>query len=139
MAPTASQGSAESDLHASAWDGDIDKVLKLLAEGADPNWQDSINETALFGAAAWGHSEIVGILLEGGARHDLVSSDGLTPLHWAARANVQTVEVLVSAGANVRAVDQTGALPIDVAHRYGQGDVVRFLKSFGPQIASRRD
>ena len=83
--------------------------------------------------------DVVRLLLREGARHDVVEgSAGWTALHWAARANVETVRALVDAGANVRAASNAGELPVDVAHRHGKGEVVRFLKTVGPQIASRR-
>ncbi|MGR3513779.1 MAG: ankyrin repeat domain-containing protein [Paracoccaceae bacterium] len=134
---TASEGGAESELHAYAWAGDLQKVAELLASGADPDWQDSIGETALIGAAGWGNADVVRLLLDHGARHDFVV-EGWTALHWAARADIATVQVLVAAGADVNAANHGGELAIDVAHRYGKGDIVRFLKTVGPQIASRR-
>lgn len=136
---SASNGGAESELHAWSWSGDTKKVAALLAKGADPNWQDSIGETALFGAAGWGHSDVVKILLQNGARHDFIEkSGGWTALHWAARANLETVQALTAAEADVLAVSNSGELPIDIAHGCGKGEIVSFLKSLGPEIASRR-
>ena len=136
---SASEGGAESDLHAWSWAGDTRKVQEILSDGADPNWQDSIGETAIFGAAGWGHAEVVRILLEYGARHDVIEkTNGWSALHWAARSNVATTKVLVDAGADVCASDNAGQLPIDVAHGHGKGDIVKYLKTVGPQIASRR-
>ncbi len=135
----ASEGGAESDLHACSWAGDKAKVQALLSDGADPNWQDSIGETAIFGAAGWGHSEIVRVLLEHGAEHDVIEkTSGWSVLHWAARSNIATTKLLVQAGADVCVADKSGQLPIDVAHGHGKGDIVKYLKSVGPQIASRR-
>lgn len=136
---TAAEGAAESDLHGAAWHGDLDEVSALVAAGADVNWRDSIGETALFGAAAWGHSEVVIYLLSVGARHDFSERlSGYTALHWAARSNVETTKALVEAGADVSTEDSNGNLAIDEAHRYGKGDIVRYLKSVGSEIASRR-
>ncbi|MEL6999780.1 MAG: ankyrin repeat domain-containing protein [Pseudomonadota bacterium] len=137
---SASEGGAESELHAWSWAGNTSKVQEILSDGADPNWQDSIGETAIFGAAGWGHAEVVRVLLEYGARHDVTEkTNGWSVLHWAARSNVATTKVLVDAGADVRARNSAGELPIDVAHGHGKGNVVKYLKTVGPQIASRRD
>jgi ankyrin repeat protein len=61
---TANDGSAESLLHEAAWRGDLEEVTRLVDGGADVNWRDSIGETALFGAAAWGHVEVVRHLVD---------------------------------------------------------------------------
>jgi len=136
---SASSGHAESDLHAWSWAGDKKKVEALLSSGADPNWEDSIGETAIFGAAGWGHTDVVQLLLSHGAKYDIIEkTSGWSVLHWAARSNVATTKVLVEAGADVCVADNGGRLPIDVAHECGHGDIVRYLKSVGPQIASRR-
>ncbi|MES2820980.1 MAG: ankyrin repeat domain-containing protein [Pseudomonadota bacterium] len=135
---TANEGAAESALHKAAWSGDLDKVKHLVKTGFDVNWQDSIGETALFGAASWGHIEVVKYLLSVGARHDLHESHGFTPLHWAARGNREMLQLLIEAGADPHAADQFGRLPIDIAHEHGKGANVSYLKTVGPQIASKR-
>ena len=41
--------------------------------------------------------------------------DGMTALHWAVRANdVQTAQLLVRAGANVKAVSRYGITPLSL-------------------------
>ena len=137
----AASGAAESRLHGAAWCGDLEEVVRLVERGADVNRRDSIGETALFGAAAWGHVEVVGYLLGVGADCNTVeSSTGYTPLHWAAsHGDLETIQVLVEAGADPRVADHQGRLPVDVAHQYGKGAHVSYLKSIGPPIASRRN
>lgn len=136
---TAAEGAAESDLHAAAWGGDVEEVRAILESGADVNWRDSIGETAIFGAAGWGHAEVVRYLIEKGAQLSFQENGtGYTALHWAARSNVETAKLLVEAGANVLAETESGQLPIDIAHEYGKGAIVRYLKTVGPPIASRR-
>lgn len=136
---TAEYGAAESELHAAAWHGDIEPVRKLIDSGVDVNWRDSIGESAIFGAAGWGHTEVVSYLIEKGACLTYQEKGtGYTALHWAARSNVETTKVLVEAGANILAETTSGQLPVDIAHEYGKGDIVRYLKTVGPQIASRR-
>ena len=137
----AASGAAESRLHGAAWCGDLEEVIRLVERGADVNGRDSIGETALFGAAAWGHVEVVRYLLSVGADCNTVeSSIGYTPLHWAAsHGDLETIKVLVEAGADPRVADRQGRLPVDVAHQYGKGAHVSYLKSIGLPIASRRN
>lgn len=136
---SASRGDAESDLHACSWAGDIDRVQDLLSKGADPNWRDSIGETAIFGAAGWGHTGVVRLLLAHGARHDVVEQTvDWTALHWAARTSLEITEALVEAGADAHIADRAGRLPIDVAQSHGKGDIVAYLKTVGPSTSSGR-
>lgn len=137
---TANDGAAESPLHGAAWCGDLEEVTRLVEGGVDVNWRDSIGETALFGAAALGHVEVVRFLLDRGAVCNISEeSIGYTPLHWAAsHGNLETIKVLVDAGADPTVADHQGRRPVDVAHKYGKGEHVSHLKSIGPPIASRR-
>jgi uncharacterized protein len=137
---TAANGRAETALHAAAWAGDLEQVRALLASGVDPNVTDSIDETPLFGAAAWGRADVVACLLAAGARHDLhEATAGLTPLHWAAsHGNLETLHILIEAGAVTTALDHHGLMPVDLAHLHGKGAHVAFLKTVGPPIASKR-
>ena len=88
---TAKDGAAESALHAAAWAGDLQWVQSkvftaqaLVADGADVNWKDTIGETALHGAAAWGHAPMVAFLIAHGVDVNAQESCGLTALHYAA-------------------------------------------------------
>lgn len=128
---TAKDGAPESPLHEAAWRGDLGEVRRLIEGGADVNWRDSIGETALFGAAAWGHVEVVRFLLGAGADCNIAeASIGYTPLHWAAsHGNLETLKLLVGAGADPTVADQHGRLAADVARKYGKADHVSYLKS----------
>lgn len=137
---TAADGHAETALHYAAWSGDLAEVRQLIESGTDPNLLDSSGETALFGAAASARIEVVAYLLSAGARHDLHEHAlGLTPLHWAAsHGGVETLRLLIEAGADPTAGDHHGRLPVDLAHQYGKGEHVAYLKTVGPPIASKR-
>jgi uncharacterized protein len=137
---TAAEGTAETALHDAAWRGDLETVRALVESGIDPNISDSIGETPLFGAAAWARNDVVAFLLSVGARHDLTEKmSALSPLHWAAsHGNLDTVKLMIAAGADPATADRHGDLPIDHAHRCGKGPHVAYLKTVGPPIASKR-
>jgi hypothetical protein len=51
--------------------------------------------------------------------------DGATPLHWAVyRDDVQAVDRLIAAGANVRAANREGVTPLAMASLYGSLPIV---------------
>ena len=136
---TAKDGAAESALHAAAWAGDLQWVQSkvftaqaLVADGADVNWKDTIGETALHGAAAWGHAPMVAFLIAHGVDVNAQESCGLTALHYAAsHGGLETVRVLLAAGAAERLAN-TGA-PLDLAKRRGRSDIVESLEKHFPQ------
>ena len=132
---TAKNGSPESDLHAVAWGGDVSEVRAIIEHGADVNWRDSIGESAIFGAAAWGHSSVVSYLVSVGAEVNLSEKGrGYTPLHWAAsHGNLETLEILIRAGSDSAVADDFGELPIDLACRQGNAAKVAYLKTVSPQ------
>jgi len=51
----------------------------LLQAGADVNKQCEHGRTALHMATAWGHADVVQLLLENGANPTIVDEEGLTP------------------------------------------------------------
>ena len=58
----------------------IDAIKLCLATGLDVNAPDNRGETALFGAARQGYTEVVKFLAQNGARLDVKNSRGFTPL-----------------------------------------------------------
>lgn len=89
-----------------AFNGQTERVRKLLADGADVSARDWREYNALHWASMGGHSEMVQLLLDHGAdiRETTGKSDtdGLTPLGMAAASSEkETVRVLVAAGATI--------------------------------------
>jgi len=68
-----------TDLHGAAGAGDLAKVQKLIADGANVNAKDHWGRTPLHAAAAGGHGEVVEVLVRCGARIDSEDPAGLTP------------------------------------------------------------
>merc|ERR1712139_269655 len=74
------------NIQTAAGDGDIERVCKLMdLEGFTPTSADENGYTAVHGAAAWGRSELLKILLERDPTAvNVPDSDGDTPLHHVA-------------------------------------------------------
>jgi ankyrin repeat protein len=72
------------------------------------------------------------IMLQYGARIDILDRDGKTPLHYAIQKNnARCVAYLVAHRANVSRVDSEGNLPLHVAARYADGYIVKVLVTAG--------
>ena len=85
--------------------GSAPVVQRLLKAGVDANTAGPLGETPLHLCARTGKPEAVRALLAGGARVDTIENwRGQTPLMWAAaEGHVDTMKVLVEAGADVNA------------------------------------
>ncbi len=101
-------------------------VKRLLQAGADIQLQVSPQEgyTPLHEASFLGELEIVRILIAAGAKVDATDSEGLTPLHFA--ANAQVARLLIDAGAG-RAVPRGRETPAQSAIRLGHLDALSML------------
>ena len=77
------------------------------------------------------HHDVLGCLLEAGARTDLVTSAGATPLHVPARNRPFTARTLLDSGAEKNHATNCGESPFFVACQRGHLDVVRCLLDYG--------
>ena len=84
-------------------------------------------------AAEQGDRETVRALLQQGLDVNAAQGGGTTALHWAARANdVEMAEMLLYAGANVRATTRLGAhTPLLFASKHGNASMVETLLAAG--------
>ena len=93
------------ELFKTAWEGDTDKVQKLLSIGIiDVNIDNFIDlRTPLMAAAFQGHTNIVQLLFDSGADLNKADRDGFTPLHHAAaNGKIDTVRLLIDLGAEAQ-------------------------------------
>ena len=83
--------------------------------------------------------EAVRALLKKGADVNEAQGDGTTALHWAAmNGDAEMAQMLVTAGANVRATTRLGAYtPLFLAARGGYSDVVKVLLAAGADSKAR--
>ncbi len=86
-------------------------------------------------AAEVGHTDVVRLLLEKGARVDLPELDGRTALLEASsRGHYEIVESLLKFGANVNPVDLEGLTPLILASNSGYADIVKLLLASGANV-----
>lgn len=96
------------------------KLVKLLLDkGADVNTtaQSKVGDTALHTGALQGGPEVVRLLLEHGANPNFMNKARQTPLHRAISGDceLETVKLLVAAGARLNMPDEDGMTPVRMA------------------------
>jgi len=121
-----------SALHYAALDGDHDRVVELIAQGADVNLVDQAGgHTALHFAAQGQHAETAKALLSAGAQVDARDRFGKTPLSMAL-LNVrdgdgEVIRVLLASGADPDLKNNYGISPREHAETVDNYDLKRFL------------
>lgn len=112
------------------------RMVKLAVQlGGDPKAITSpYDGTALIAAAHLGHVEMVKALIEAGAPLDHINNLGWTALIEAivlgdgGRRHIETVRVLVEAGANKSIADRDGRIPVELAEARGYAETTAILK-----------
>jgi len=109
------------------------EILNLLIEnGANLYEKHPIfNRTTLGTAAYYENVEAVQALLKKDPKLVNIGStlDGWTPLEDATlKANVQIVKLLLQYGANPTITDKHGGTPMDMATKFGKGEIVKLLR-----------
>jgi ankyrin repeat protein len=125
-------------LYATSEVGPDPALLELtLANGGDVGAKDSYNGTGLIRAAHRGYPEIVRRLIDAGVELDHVNRLGWTALLEAiilgdgGPDHVETVRLIVDAGADVHLADSQGVTPLAHAERAGQEGVAAILVAAG--------
>jgi ankyrin repeat protein len=125
-------------MHFAAWTGNVSVLEELIHTGIDVNIKDPISHYTPLSLAVWNmHRDVIDLLLKVPTIElDIVNSHGeWTSLHLAAWNNdVNTIEKLSIAGANVFAKDVMGMTPMLRAAVCGNIDVVRALKAAGASL-----
>ena len=128
----------------------LDVVKFVVENGFDiteigENWagdyrQDHGHRTPLGIAAECGHADVVAYLLSIGADAKYINNRGFTPLHFAAFSqSLETVKLLVDAGADVNAVSRkvwilNARSVMDVMAENGFYEGMRYLESQGAEL-----
>lgn len=123
-----------SPLYTASQHGRAGIVETLIQRGAKvTTTYESEKSHPLYAASADGHVEIVNLLLHAGAQ---LSNAGLeTPLHVAAKFNrLDVVDVLVTAGANIDAINGDRTTPLFIASFIGHVDMVHLFLNRGANV-----
>ena len=135
----------ERTLWYAAYHGDVGLTRELLGEGIDPNagvdgktpLMEAVDEPGGYFDAR--HEAVVRALLEGGADVKAADGQGWTALHFAGRADVLAVELLVAAGADPKARAADGTTPLHEAAEYCNVEAARVLIAAGGDPTARTD
>ena len=136
------------DLLLMAGQGELDAVKRLLAAGFPVDATNEVNHTALKSAAWNAQVEVVQHLLSAGADVSHRNVHGFTALHCAvgsppygtgAERQAECVRLLLKAGADPNAIDQSGGTPLGDAAWFGCGPAVEVLLKAGANPAHRDD
>ncbi len=118
--------------------GDVESVRQFLAK--DPRRvalpvDEHDGSLPLHEATAFGHVDVIEILLQHGAGVNAWRGDGWTPLHCAAASNrADAVALLLDHGADIAAHDQVGYTPIYLATRNSASEAAWRLEQNGAPL-----
>ena len=129
-------------LHCAVNSSALDVVRILLRHGADPNVVDRDGLAPMHYAAAathppaFSHSGVVDLLITHGANVSIRDNQCRTPLHLAAAVgNVALVQLLLSAGAEINAIERIlGETAVNIAAAYGRYDAILELCEAGCDV-----
>nr|RBQ85603.1 hypothetical protein FVER53263_10553 [Fusarium verticillioides] len=128
----AKQLKGSTPLHLMCIAGHVDSCERYISMGETYNDRDSLyGITPLGWAAAYGHAEVVDLLLNHGATVDY-TSNGTSPLDLAIRrGNKRVVELLLSKGPSMKQPTVTTQQALSLAASLGRASIVDILISYG--------
>ena len=87
-------------MYLAAREGDTEEVVRLLWEGANPNWQNEFGRTAMHWACLRNHHHMLTVLINGNnANINIKDGYNDTPLHIACmHGSFECVSLLADAG-----------------------------------------
>lgn len=105
-------------LRAACFQGRLDIVSYLVAQGAEVNMTNAYNNTSLMISAYKGHTDVVSFLLEQGADPNQQAHCGATALHYAAECgHLSICSELLDYGATLRKNEHGMTAVITAAER----------------------
>lgn len=123
--------------------GDLESVRNLLEQDDLLEVRHEKGWTPLIVAAHSGHDSVVELLLEKGANANGDNGRGTTVFMYAKSAAAKTGDFrtmirLISAGAQLNALDRFGRTALDYADELGCSSVVEFMEQNGAQRSVNR-
>jgi hypothetical protein len=114
------QYSLDDRLFNYVFDGNDRNIIKLLDQGADPNYSKN-DYTVLYIAVLEARLNIISILLQHGADINKTSKNGETPIYLAARNGYdEVVQLLLTNNADIERQTFDGVSPLQIAERLGR-------------------
>jgi len=110
--------------------GQFDVARYLVLKGANVNLQSNngFNVFPIHSAAAGNYTEIARMLIENGAKVNVIQQAGATPLHSAAQnGNLELIILLLENGAELFIRMEGGKLPADLAREKGFEEIAEIL------------
>ncbi|GAM29452.1 hypothetical protein SAMD00019534_126280 [Acytostelium subglobosum LB1] len=114
----------------------VQEEIKTLINQEDINARDANGNSILHRVAIIGSMLAIRHIVLRGARVNSVNNSGLTPLHYAACANPQSVEVLLYYGSLPNIKDNNKETPLFFAVDRGQTAIVSLLLSRGAKVTT---
>ncbi|XP_069846776.1 ankyrin repeat domain-containing protein 62-like isoform X1 [Dipodomys merriami] len=129
------QYKASKKMHKAASAGDVDKVRRMLHRGKiDVNAKDKNNRSALHYACAYGHPEVVTLLMEMNCDIDVYDSDNNTALMKASQLQQEEcTSILLEHGADPNRKDANGNTALHHAISVGNMKIAAKLISYGAE------
>lgn len=127
-------------MHFAANSGNLEIVKMLLMAGANFDEKTKSGLSVLEIAAGEGHFEAVKYFLDSGAKIDFESSgfNGIRIIHSATMGrNIELVNLFLSLGAKVDAVENNGTQPIHIAANIGDIKLINLLIQHGASINAK--
>ncbi|XP_063396320.1 kinase D-interacting substrate of 220 kDa B-like [Mytilus trossulus] len=124
-------------LHAMCHDGNYESAKALIRQGLPINGVDYLGLTPLHVASHEGHTNIVELLLNHGAKAVVNNGtfSGSRPLHFASHENhIDIVKILLDNGAHVNDSNKNGSTPLHLASYNNLTEIAEFLIKNGADI-----
>lgn len=121
--------------------GNVEGIVLLLDNGADPNGSDKASHgRPLIAAVYGGHIKATESLLQYGANLNVLDHNGMTALWWAmASDHFDIVELLLSSGAGTESVGSDGLTPLLWAATEKNLAVLELLINHGANINAQNN
>ncbi|KAJ5922197.1 hypothetical protein N7516_009900 [Penicillium verrucosum] len=121
--------------------GNVEGIVLLLDNGADPNGSDKASHgRPLIAAVYGGHIKATESLLQYGANLNVLDQNGMTALWWAmASDHFDIVELLLSSGAGTESVGSDGLTPLLWAATEKNLAVLELLINHGANINAQNN